>query len=485
MDIPFDNTALALHLCASVAMAVRLIYRKLNITLTLAWILVILFLPIVGLVLYWLFGSRKLGRKRRKLGARIREHYIRAYGQLEDEVAPEDLDTRAHFNDLARVIEEMTGFAPIEGNKVRLLNTDKLIFEAMLEDLAGARETVFAEFYIIDPKGYPVKVLEALEAAAKRGCDVKLLADAFGSRPFFKSEWPDRLEAAGVDVETSLGVQLLKMVSKRTDLRNHRKILVIDQTIGYVGSCNLTDPELFKPDEGVWVDLMARVEGPFAESLSVVLAADFLFDKVGGDFTHSDLEAFPTDTIHPDARGPAVCQVIPSGPEMEQSVIYEVLVSTIFSARHRLRIVTPYFVPDDAMILALCNAARRGLSVELIVPAEPDSLMVCYASSAAFDDLLEAGVKIGWFHGGMLHTKALVIDGDISLVGTVNMDQRSFHLNLEVTMIAYDEAVNRELDQVIDGYVEEVEWVDREQWDARGNWERFKENSFRLVSPLL
>jgi len=476
---------LVLHICAAIAMAIRLIYRKLNVSMTLAWILLILFLPIAGFVLYWLFGSHKLSRNRRNLGDRMRKHYIEAYGQTEDALDSKDIDASEDFGDLARAIETMTGFAPMQGNKIKLLDGDEAIFESFLKDIAAAEKTVFAEFYIIDPKGLPVKVLEGFEAAARRGVDVKVLADAFGSRPFFKSDWPDRLRSAGVDVVHSLSVNIVKSISKRTDLRNHRKILVIDQNIGYIGSCNLTDPELFKPDDGMWVDLMARIEGPFAESLSAVLAADFLYDKVGADFTDSDLKIFPPDSIHPRTRGPATAQLIPSGPEMSQSVIYEVLVATIFSANRSIRITTPYFVPDEAVMLALTNAARRGLNVEIIVPAEVDSIMVRHASRSAYDDLLKAGVKVGHFHGGMLHTKSLVIDDDVSLVGTVNMDMRSFHLNLEVTMIVYDDTFNEQLNAILDGYVEDVEWLDPDKWAMRGRWQRFKENTFRLASPLL
>ena len=485
MDIPYDNTAFVLHVCAAVALSVRLIYRRLNTTVTLAWMLVILFLPIAGIVLYWLFGSQKLSRKRQRMGARIRDHYLKTYRLTDDAVDPHDIETSPHFNDLARAVETMTGFAPVSGNKIELIDDDEAIFDAMVRDIESAETSVFAEFYIVDPQGMVLPVLKALEDAALRGVDVKLLADAFGSRPYLKSEWPKRLERAGVDIATSLGVNVIKMISKRTDMRNHRKILVVDQKIGYIGSCNLTDPKLFKPDDGVWVDLMARVEGPFAESLSVVLAADFIFDDIGPDFKPEHLAEFPTETIHPDRRGPAVAQLVPSGPEMEQSVIYETIVSAIFSATHRVRIVTPYFVPDEAILLALGNAARRGVSVELIVPADGDSLMVTYASSAAFDTLLEAGVRIGKFNGGMLHTKAFVLDEDVSLVGTVNMDLRSFHLNLEVTMIVYDEGFNAKLDRIVDKYADDCTWMDAEDWSRRSGAQRFKENVFRLVSPLL
>ena len=484
-NLPFGSLGLLLHVLVAAGFTLRLIWRKLNITVTLAWISVIVFLPVVGLVLYFLFGSRKMGRRREKLGGRIRKHYIEAYRLVDETIEPDEIDTDELFTDLSRALYDMTGFRPVEGNEIHLLKTDEAIFHRMIEDIGAADTTVFAEFYIIHPEGYPVDVMKALEAASRRGVDVKLLADAIGSRPFFKSEWPERLRRAGVEVATSLPVGLLKSVSKRTDLRNHRKILVVDQKVGYIGSCNLTDPKLFKPEDGYWVDLMARVEGPFAESLSVVVAADFLYDHVGADFTRSDLEAFPTESIHPRKQGPAVAQLVPSGPEMGFAVIYEAIVAALFAAKDRVMIVTPYFVPDDALMMALGNARRRGVEVVLVVPADGDSVMVEYASRAAFDDLLAAGVHIARFHGGMLHTKALLIDSDISFVGTVNMDMRSLNLNLEVTMIVYDESFNTEMRELVDGYLEDSTFIDADEFAGRGSWTRFKENVFRLVSPLL
>ena len=484
-NLPFGSLGLLLHFVVAAGFTLRLIWRKLNITVTLAWISIIVFLPVAGLVLYNLFGSRKLGRRREKLGGRIRKHYIEAYRLVDEEIEPDDIDTDELFNDLSRALYDMTGFRPVEGNDIHLLKTDKDIFLKMIEDIERAEATVFAEFYIIHPKGYPVDVMKALEAAAERGVNVKLLADAIGSRPFFKSDWPERLRQAGVEVATSLPTGLLKSVSKRTDLRNHRKILVIDQKVGYIGSCNLTDPKLFKPEEGYWVDMMARVEGPFAESLSVVMAADFLYDHVGADFTQSDLKAFPTESIHPRKQGPAVAQLVPSGPEMGHAVIYEAIVAALFAATERVMIVTPYFVPDDALMMALGNACRRGVEVTLVVPADGDSIMVENASRAVFDDLLAAGVRIARFYGGMLHTKALLIDDDISFVGTVNMDMRSMNLNLEVTMIVYDGDFNTEMRELVDDYLSRSKFIDAEDFAQRGSWARFKENVFRLVSPLL
>ena len=485
LGLALSDTLLTLHILVSLGLGLRLIWRRMAINATLAWLVVVASLPALGLVLYWLFGSQRLSQKRLELGSRVRDHYLQAYKLKDEVIDPAEIDTKPHVNDLARAVEALVGFAPVEGNKIELLVTDTLIFDAMVRDIDAARETVFAEFYIVHPAGMPLEVLRALARAAERGCDVKLLADAIGARPFFKSEWPARLRAAGVDIETSLDVGLVKSFSKRTDMRNHRKILVLDQETAYVGSCNLTDPEKFKPRHGHWVDLMARVEGPAAESLSAVLAADFIFDRYGDDFTRSDLDLFPTETAHPEREGPMVAQVAPSGPEMAENVIYEALLTAIFGARQRIRIATPYFVPDEALTLALCNAVRRGVDVELIMPAKGDSVMVRYASSASFETLLDAGVRIARFRAGMLHTKALVIDDDLSIVGTVNMDQRSLHLNLEVSLVVYDEGFNGQLSQLLDDYLEVSLFMDAADWRARTRWQRFKENVFRLVSPLL
>lgn len=478
---------LLLHVLVVLFLSLRVLYRRMAVNTTLAWLIIIAALPIGGITLYFLFGDHRLGRKRLKLGERIRNYYQNAYDISADDVTDAQMEVSPFFEDLSRVVATETGFHPSMGNKIRLFDEAGHIFSALIADIDDAEHSCFVEFYIVEAKGRVIQVLEALERAAQRGVQCCFLADDIGSRGFLKSPWRGRLEAAGVEVVRSLEVGVFKSFSKRTDLRNHRKIVIIDLSIGYIGSSNLVDPVEFKKeaDVGQWVDVMARVEGHIVSSLAVVFNTDFIFDKVGGDYSKETLQQFPRETPSEEFARDAVLQLIPSGPEMRTSLIYEVVVAALFGARKSITIVTPYFVPDEALVLALTNAAKRGIDVRLVLPKRIDSIMARHASEAVYDQLLQAGVVIRRYQSGMLHTKAILIDEDISFIGTVNMDMRSFYLNLEVTLAIYDNAFNARLRETVDHYIARADVLDMEHWNARSKFKRLKENILRLAAPLL
>lgn len=479
--------SLLLHITVVVFMALRILYRRMAVNTTLAWMIIIAAFPVGGIGLYFLFGDHRLGRKRLKLGEKIRQYYQNAYEITGKCVSNADRDASPFFEDVSGIISADTGFHPSVGNKIKLFDEAGHTLAALVGDINAATEHCFLEFYIVEAEGRVIGVLEALEQAALRGVDCRFLADDIGSRKFLKSKWRSRLEAAGVQVERSLSVGVLKSFSKRTDLRNHRKLIIIDQTIGYIGSFNLVDPVKFKQDAdvGQWVDIMARVEGHVVSSLAVIFNTDFIFDKFGGDYTAENLKQFPGATPSKDHARDAVLQVIPSGPEMRTSLIYEVIVAALFGARDTIKIVTPYFVPDEAIVLALTNAARRGVDVTIILPMRLDSIMARYASEAVYDTLLDAGITILRYRRGMLHTKAILIDDSVSLIGTVNMDMRSFYLNLEVTMAVFDKQFAARLGETVSHYAVRSEPLDKDDWGQRTKVARFKENVLRLTAPLL
>ena len=344
------------------------------------------------------------------------------------------------------------------------------------------------EFYIIDPSGRVDAVLDAVLRAAARGVSVKILADDYGSKAFFRTAWPARLRAAGVSVVRSLPVAVIKSISSRSDLRNHRKLLICDRTVVYTGSFNLVDPHLFKSKShvGEWIDIMMRIEGQMVDALACVFNADYLLEEPGSDIGEAALRAFlPRTNKRTLPPGRVLMQLLPSGPEMASSTIYEFIVAAIFNAHHRVRIVTPYFIPDQAVLLALKSAARRGVDVQIIVPEKLDTQLGQYASQASYEELLATGVAILRFAGGLLHTKAVLIDDDITLFGTVNMDLRSFYLNLELSLIMYEPQINADLGAIIDGYVSRSAVVNKEAWTARAPTQRFLEDLLRLAGPLL
>ncbi len=485
-----SSLAFVLHLMITVGLALRLLHRKLAVNTTLAWILILFAVPYVGIGLYFLFGDYLLGRKRMRVGERIRGYYQHRYGIEANEAAREELWAPPHFIALGRAMAEHTGFPITTGNSLDILDDAGGMLEQIVSDIDAAVDTCFLEFYIVEPKGRVELVLEALERASVRGVDCRLLADHFGSKALFRSPWVKRLKAHGVKVIPSLPVTLLKSFSQRTDLRNHRKLIGIDQTVGYVGSFNLVDPKHFKKHAkvGEWVDLMVRLEGDIVDSIGCVFNSDYLFDTVGVDVDFADpedLQGLPNEAKPCRNDGDVALQLLPSGPEMRDSTVYEWVVSAIFAARHRVSIITPYFIPDEAILLALKAAAKRGVDVEILIPEKIDSRLARFASASVYDELLSEGVRIARYRDGLLHTKALLIDADIAMVGTVNMDTRSFYLNLELTLIVMDEGVVRELDRVREAYLEKCDMLYLHAWRERGSLRQFAENVVRLVGPVL
>lgn len=481
-SIPF-----LVHFSISVIAAVRLLYRKLAVNTTLAWLFLIFGLPMVGVALYVLFGDHRLDGRRMKMGERLRAFFMQVF-RVNDATPPPDIASIPRYAALSRSIQADTGFPILSGLSPTFFAEAGDLYAAMQADIDAASESICLEFYILDPAGRVSDVLAAVERAAQRGVNCKILADDFGSKPFFRSHWPKRLRIAGVLIVRSLRVNLFSSFLRRSDLRNHRKILVCDQRVGYVGSYNLADPELFKTHRGVgqWVDMMMRVEGPVVDALTSVCLSDFLLDSVGYQIGRADLNALPIRRRASTGEGTAVSmQVLPSGPEMRNSTIYEVFVSAIFSAQKRLRIVSPYFIPDPAVQLALVSAAKRGVDVEIIVPERIDSRLAQFASQSSYKELLRAGVRLVRYRAGLLHTKLILVDDEIALFGTLNIDTRSFYLNLELSLLIYDTATSATLWKHSDTYLPDSTPLDQARWEQRPEWHKFLENILRLASPLL
>jgi cardiolipin synthase len=444
-------------------------------------------MPIAGPVLYFLFGDHSLGRRRLKLGQRIRIFYQNAYAVAGADGTPLQ-SVPEPFASLARSITVESGFPVLARNSYAILTDAGEILDRMRRDIDAAQTSCCLEFYIVEPSGRVEAVLEAILRAAARGVSCQILADDYGSKRFFRTRWPKRLKAAGVAIVRSLPVGVLKSVSRRSDLRNHRKLLICDRTVAYTGSFNLIDPALFKSDRNVgpWIDVMMRIEGEMVDALTCLFNADFLFEEKGADIGGPALRLLPVDSqkgLRPS--GSALMQLLPSGPEMPHSTIYAFIVAAIFNARRRVRIVTPYFIPDQAVLLALTSAAKRGVTVQIIVPERLDTRIGQYASQASYEELLAAGVDIRRFHGGLLHTKAVLVDENITVFGTVNMDLRSFYLNLELSLIMYEPQINNALGAILDTYVGRSDVIDPDTWASRGSTQRFLEDLLRLAAPLL
>lgn len=473
---------IVLHWTLVIGISLRLIMRQSPIGATLAWITIVATAPFVGATIYVMFGERRIGSGRvTRILADIER--LRSW---QSQLGTQSAAKSAQLNDdalaLSRHAAFTRGYPVLGGNEITLLADESQVFDQLVVDIDAARVSCQLGFYIWDEQGRSGDVVEALIRAARRGVTCQALADSIGSQVFLRSESAQRLRDAGVALSAAMPTGPIRALFVRRDLRNHRKIAVIDDTIGYTGSQNLVDPRFFKRDAdvGQWVDAMVRVTGPTAAALKAVFMQDWTLDS-DQDWV---LDAVPTLPASKAAAG-ALIQVVPSGPDQLKDGIDKLLLTAIYGADRTLVMTTPYFVPDDSILTALISAARRKVEVTLIVPARIDSLLVRFAGVANFDRLLEAGVKIARFEDGLLHTKSLIVDGEISLFGSVNLDMRSLWLNFEISLFVYDPDFTTRLNALHDDYLGRSTLLDLETWQARPRWHRLVENTFRLLGPLL
>ena len=491
--ISWGQVFLFLHIAAVAVCVVRVLYRQRNTGAAFAWLIILFVFPLFGVGAYLLVGEPRLGMARAKRVEQMNVFYRKF---AERHFHDEDLDTRnkmrRRYQGIANVAASVTGLAASNNNAMRLLTQTDEIVDAMLADIQAARQTCALAFYIIEPQGRIQTLLAAVRDAAKRGVECTILADAVGSSAFFGSEWEGSLKDAGVRIVPALPVGVLKTFFSRSDLRNHRKILIVDNLVAYTGSFNLIDPRHFKQDAGVgeWVDMMMRCRGTVVLEMAAVFYADVAVEadehlaEVRQEIEKLD-DKIPELLALKRQSGTAVAQVIPSAPDQSDPVIYETIVCAIHAAKTRVTITTPYFVPDELLLTALTTAAKRGVDVVLILPEKVDSFLVRWASRAYYPKLLTAGVKIALFHGGLLHAKTLVVDEDYALFGTVNMDMRSFFLNLEISLAIYDAEIARDIAKVQQGYLRDSRYISVSRWQRREKIWGLVENTVRLFSPLL
>ena len=491
--ISWGQVFLFLHIAAVAVCVVRVLYRQRNTGAAFAWLIILFVFPLFGVGAYLLVGEPRLGMARAKRVEQMNVFYRKF---AERHFHDEDLDTRnkmrRRYQGIANVAASVTGLAASNNNAMRLLTQTDEIVDAMLADIQAARQTCALAFYIIEPQGRIQTLLAAVRDAAKRGVECTILADAVGSSAFFGSEWEGSLKDAGVRIVPALPVGVLKTFFSRSDLRNHRKILIVDNLVAYTGSFNLIDPRHFKQDAGVgeWVDMMMRCHGTVVLEMAAVFYADVAVEadehlaEVRQEIEKLD-DKIPELLALKRQSGTAVAQVIPSAPDQSDPVIYETIVCAIHAAKTRVTITTPYFVPDELLLTALTTAAKRGVDVVLILPEKVDSFLVRWASRAYYPKLLTAGVKIALFHGGLLHAKTLVVDEDYALFGTVNMDMRSFFLNLEISLAIYDAEIARDIAKVQQGYLRDSRYISVSRWQRREKIWGLVENTVRLFSPLL
>jgi cardiolipin synthase A/B len=446
-----------------------------------AWVMVIAVLPILGIVAYILIGETNIGRKR---VARAKEVLDSLPAPKVD--SPEDHERLLpEFPErcapLFRLGQSINGFPAVGGNQARLMADSNAGIDSMVADMDAATDHIHLIFYIWLSDNNGLKIVEALKRAAARGVACRAMADGLGSRVLIKSNhWKDMSDAGvRVGIALPIGNPFLRPLEGRLDLRNHRKIVVIDDHITYCGSQNCADPEfLVKPKFAPWVDILLRFEGPIARENQYVFVGDWM------TYVDEDIRSLLEKPVSAPAKG-FTAQVIATGPTVRNSAMPEAFEALMYSARKKLTITTPYYVPNDSMQAAICAAAHRGVDTTIIFPARNDSWQVGPASRSYYRELLEAGVQIHEYEGGLLHAKTMTVDDDLALIGSANMDRRSFDLNYENNILLQDESVAADVRGRQEFYLSTSKPVGISDIDAWSMGQRFWNNVMGMLGPLL
>lgn len=439
---------------------------------TLAWMMVLVFLPVIGLVLYFFFG---IDNKHRRLIsdanlARLKSHAF----SLAETLPPPEYDDRDA--DLVNLLRTTNKACPMPGNAVRVYTEFGTMLSDLLDDMRSARDHIHFEFFKIEDDSVGRAIEEVFVEKVREGVEVRVQYDDAANldrKRFFR-----RLRDEGVQVQPFLKV-VIPFISSDTNYRNHRKLVVIDGRIGYTGGMNIAERYLKGIRGGVWRDTHMRVEGPAVSEMQTCFIVDWQF---------SSRQVLDACRYYPalSPKGPVTLQVATGGPMDEWRVIMQGIVQMIASSREYVYVQSPYLVPTEPVLLALRNAALSGVDVRVMIPYRGDKgIIVPLASRSYVDEVTAAGVKVYFYSGGYMHSKAIVCDDRVSTIGSTNMDVRSYEQDFEINAFIYDREVAATLRKAflhdqLDSWL-----VDPAKWAGRSWFKRYKESLARLLSPLL
>jgi cardiolipin synthase len=435
--------------------------------------MVILFVPFLGLIAFWLLGTTRLHLRRRK-----RRH-------VESLLAPEiqRLQTRTGYSlspkdapqSLIHLARKFDGTGPLTGNHIEIFRQGKVLFDALEEAVDQATQHIHLEYYIWQPDNTGQRIRDALVRAAERDVQVRLLIDDVGSRDI-KSHFFEHLKKVGGQIERFLPLNPLNRQLALNN-RNHRKIVVIDGRLAFIGGMNIGDQ--YAAQGETWIDLHARVHGPVVHSIQETFCQDW-YHASAQDLASRDY--FPPT----DSTGAVKAQFLSSGPADERwRSIHIFIFAAINLAREKVFIETPYFVPDQPILMALRTAALRGVDVRLLLPGQSDHPLVLFAGRSFQDELLTAGVRIFELKNSMTHAKTMTIDGYLSTIGSANLDQRSFRLNFESNLFFLDSSVSQQMEQDFLALCNSAVEIRMDQRKKLAASRKLVESVCRVLSPLL
>ncbi len=450
-----------------------------------SWLMLIMLAPTIGLIAFLFLGSTRLSKKRRRMQVVMNKVIEDA---VTEAMSTPSLAEYVHFEvpkryqpfvNLNAVLGRLPAFS---GNKLELMTHYQRSIDSITADVQQAKHFIHIEFFIITYDGETEALFVAMANAVKRGVKVRVLLDAVGSRRYPNHKITKaKLTEIGVDWHLMLPIKLPGRSYNRPDLRNHRKIVVIDGKIGYTGSQNLIRRDYHRKDDLVYDELMVRITGPVVAQLHGIFITDW----------YSESEELLTRESHTEIKltlnpaGQTLAQILPSGPGYNNENNLKLFNSLIYAATKKIVIVNPYFIPDESLLVAVTSAAQRGVDVVIVNSEIMDQKAVGYAQRSYYETLLNAGVRIFLYKRPvLLHSKFITIDDDIAVIGSSNLDIRSFQLDLEVSLMVYDSSVVSQLITITESNIKDSNTLDAERWKARGIYRHIKENLARLTASL-
>lgn len=494
-----------------------IVLRKERPATCLAWLTLVFFSPWLGAILYWVFGEPRLGRRRLRFrksqwqsldslnAPTVGLRYVRRQDEFHEPDADQplglhwddepqgtsplidesarrarlkvDADLPPALRSLAELAYRLTGCPATGGHEITYLSDSTLMVDRLIAEIDSASDHVHLLYYIFRDDAVGKRVADALTRASRRGVACRLLVDAVGSRHMLRTLAPG-LRRSGVDVRAALPVRLYRIPFARIDLRNHRKIAVVDGRVAYVGSQNIVEPTYGHRTAGPWYDITARIVGPVVHHLQLLFLEDWFYES--GEWLDEPRFFPPLST-----GGETILQLLPSGPDFPTERFQDLLVKAIFLADREIILTSPYFVPDESLAMALRLAALRGVKVDLVLPRRTDHPIVDAAGEFHWRRLREFGVHVHFFPHGLLHAKTLTIDNQVALFGSANYDIRSFHLNFEVNLLIYSSEAIEQLRILQRRYIEECRELTAERLGPP-SWQRnLAIHLAKLLSPLL
>ncbi|RSK39329.1 cardiolipin synthase [Mangrovimonas spongiae] len=476
----FWNILIVLNYVLAISAAITILFKNINPSKTLTYIIVLVFFPFFGLVVYYFFGqeyrkNKIFNRKRilnKSVVKRVQEELELNTRELEE--VKKQLDKKVK---LVKLLHNSDNSPLTLNNNVELLFNGEAKFKRLLKDLDGAKHHIHLEYYIIKDDRIGTQVIDILCEKAKSGVKVRVSYDDVGSKISKKSK--HKLKQSGVEFFPFMPVLFPRFAGKM-NYRNHRKIAIVDGEIGYVGGINMSDTYMNYTDSKLyWRDTHVRIVGEAVKQLQIHFLTTW--DFVSGETINITTSYFPEIHYNDDVA----VQIAGSGPDTDWANILEVLMLAITTAEDYVYITTPYFIPNDEIVTALQIADKSGVDVKLIVPYESDSWTAKHATNSFLQPLLEAGVEVYHYTKGFVHAKTVVIDDIFCTVGTSNMDYRSFNINFEVNAIIYNEQVSVDLKKQFLKDLQDCNKIDINVWEKRSNFIRLQESLCRLWSPLL